>query len=78
MFWREGRLLRRYEKLRAVGPRSTPGILLKGHDRAFAIRSAPSKEDPYWCVFDGVTEHKVKTDEIADLDAARWLAGYDY
>lgn len=78
MFSREQRLIRRHQKLKAEGHRSTPGILLKGEGRSFSIRSAPTEEEPFWRVFDGKLERKIKTEDIAELDAARWLAGYDY
>lgn len=77
MFIRESRLIRRYEKLMAEGHRSTPGILVKGEGRSVVIRSAPTKDEPYWRVFDGKIERRIKTEHIAELDAARWLAGYD-
>lgn len=73
---REQRLIRRYHRMKGEGARSTPAIVLTSGETC-AIVAAPSDDDPCWMVLTATGERRIATDEIAELDSARFLAGYD-
>ncbi len=69
-FTREGRLMRKFIKLKNLGSRSTPAVIVAGDSRPIEVTESPQEPGGPWSLYDG---RCVLTSDILTLDSAREL-----